>query len=251
MLEAILWGVIQGITEFLPISSDGHLVLVPAFLGLERPDLAITAFLHLGTLVAVIAYFRREVLSLFRVWTDESRHLWMLLLVGTLPAAAVLFVEDEVARIQQSVLAAGAFLIATGLILMITVWFRDRFRFLVSARPLDAFLIGVAQIFAVLPGLSRSAVTIATGIGRGFRQVEAARLSFLLGIPAIAAAGALESYRLVQRGGIPATAWMGVAAAAASGYLAIWVLLRWLARGSLLPYALYCILVGAFAVTFL
>jgi undecaprenyl-diphosphatase len=251
VLEAILWGFIQGITEFLPISSDGHLVLVPEFLGLKAPDLATTALLHLGTLAAVIAYFRVEVASLVRVWSSESRRLWILLVVGTIPAAAALLVEDQVAALQKNPTVSALFLILTGLILLSSVLFRHRNRFMISARPLDALLIGIAQVFAILPGLSRSAVTITTGLARGFRQAEAARLSFFLGIPAVGAAAGLESYRLIQRGGIPTESWAGVAVAAVIGYLAIWLLLRWLTRGSLLPYAVYCLVVGSLAVTLL
>jgi undecaprenyl-diphosphatase len=111
--------------------------------------------------------------------------------------------------------------------------------------------MGIAQVFAILPGLSRSAVTIVTGLARGFRQAEAARLSFFLGMPAVGAAAGLESYRLIQRGGIPVESFIGVAVAAVSGYLAIWFLLKWLTRGSLLPYAVYCLVVGGLALTLL
>jgi undecaprenyl-diphosphatase len=252
VLQAVAWGLIQGITEFLPISSDGHLVLVPAFLGLEQPDLATTAFLHLGTLVAVIAYFRRDLWSLTKAASDpDARRLLWLLVLGSLPAALALLFVEEVERLQQSVTATAVFLLITGLVMLVAERVRRGTRRVTDARPLDAVLIGFAQLLAVLPGISRSGMTISTGLARGFNQIEAARFSFLLGVPAITAAGLLELGELIDRGGIPATAWVGVVVAGVAGYLAIAFLLRMLARTGLLAYAIYCLVVGALALVVL
>jgi undecaprenyl-diphosphatase len=252
VVQAIVWGFVQGITEFLPISSDGHLVLVPAFLGIERPDLAVTAVLHLGTLAAVIAFFRRELWSLSRVGSDPAaRRLMLLLVIGTIPAIAAVIFEDEVAELQQSTTVAAVFLIVTGVVMLIASRFAGGTRTMEDAQPLDAALIGVAQVLAVLPGLSRSGTTISTGILRGFDRVEAARFSFILGVPAVAGAGLLELFKLLGGEGVKAVTWVGVAVAAVTGYLAIAFLLRLLSRIGLIPFAIYCLVVGALALLIL
>lgn len=250
MLEAIVWGLIQGITEFLPISSDGHLVLVPTFLGIEQPDLPTTAVLHLGTLVAMITYFRRDLWSLTRARTDpDARRLLGLLVLGTLPAGlAVLFV-NLVEELQRSIVATASFLLVTGVVLLIADRIGAGSRRVPDAGPLDAILIGFAQFLAILPGLSRSGMTISTALARGFTRIEAARFSFLLGVPAITAAGLFELWQYRER--IEATDWVGVAVAGITGYLAIAFLLRMLARTGLTAYAIYCLIVGALALILL
>jgi undecaprenyl-diphosphatase len=252
VLEAIVWGFVQGVTEFLPISSDGHLVLVPAFLGIDPPDLATTAVLHLGTLAAVLAYFRKDLIALAGFRRDpDARRLLTLIIIGSLPAALALLVVDEVERLQKSVTATAIFLMGTGVVLAIASRLRKGDRVIADVRPNDAVLIGFAQLLAVLPGVSRSGMTIATGIARGFDQVEAARFSFLLGVPAVAAAGLLELLTLLGDGGVPGSAWVGVLVAAVTGYAAITFLLRMLARTGLAPYAVYCLVVGAVALVVL
>jgi undecaprenyl-diphosphatase len=248
VLQAVLWGFVQGITEFLPISSDGHLVLIPALFGLARPDLATTAVLHLGTLVAVIVYFRRELWALRKARSDpDARRLLSLLLIGTLPAALALFFVDEVERLQRSVTAAALFLLLTGAVLLLADRLPRGRRTIDDVAPADALWIGFAQVFAILPGLSRSGVTIATALSRRFEQVEAARFSFLLGVPVIAAAGLLELFELIGGSGVPVTAWLGVAVAGVTGYLAIAFLLRMLARTGLSVFGIYCLVFGLFA----
>ena len=252
MLQAIVWGFVQGVTEFLPISSDGHLVLVPEFLGLDRPDLATSAVLHLGTLTAVLAYFRRDLLRLAGFRRDLSaRRLLTLLVIGTLPAAVALLFIDQVERLQNSVTATAIFLIITGLVLAVAGRLSKGPRTIEEARPADAALIGVAQLLAVLPGISRSGLTIATGLARRFDQIEAARFSFLLGIPAVAGAGLLELWSLLDNGGVPGSAWVGVAVAAVTGYGAIAFLLKMLDKTGLTPYAVYCVVVGVVALVVL
>ncbi len=248
MFEAIVWGVVQGITEFLPISSDGHLVLVPALFGLSQPDLATTAVLHLGTLAAVITYFRRDLWELRRARTDpNARRLLLLLLLGTLPAVVAVFFVDQVEELQRSTTITAIFLMVTGVVLLIANRFPKGERTIEEAKPADALSIGVAQLLAVLPGISRSGFTIATALGRRFDKIEAARFSFLLGIPAVTGAGVLELRELLGRGGVPTSAWVGVAVAAVVGYLAIAFLLRMLERSGLAGYGIYCLLFGVIA----
>lgn len=252
MLEAIVWGVVQGITEFLPISSDGHLILVPAFLGIDGPDLTITAVLHLGTLLAVILYFRRELWSLTRVRSDpDARRLGILLAVGTLPAFLALLVRDQVEELQTSARATAWFLILTGAVLMVADRIKPGARRVADAKVPDAALVGLAQVTAILPGLSRSGVTIASALARGFDRVEAARFSFLLGVPAVTGAGLLELRNLAGGSGVETATWVGVAVAAITGYAAIAFLLKMLSASGLWVYAVYCLIVGAVALVVL
>ncbi|HJU50874.1 MAG TPA: undecaprenyl-diphosphate phosphatase [Acidimicrobiia bacterium] len=248
VLQAVLWGVVQGITEFLPISSDGHLVLIPALFGFAPPDLATTAVLHLGTLGAVVAYFRRDLWRLRLARSDPgARRLLWLLFVGSLPAGLALLFVDEVERLQRSVTAAALFLLVTGLVLVAVDRLTRGGRDIAGATPTDAVLIGFAQLLAILPGISRSGFTIAAGMARGFERVSTARFSFLLGVPAIAAAGLLELFSLTSNGGVPAAAWVGVAVAGVTGYLAIAFLLQMLQRTGLSGYGIYCLALGALA----
>lgn len=252
MFEAIVWGLVQGITEFLPISSDGHLVLVPAFLGIDGPDLTVSAVLHLGTLLAVSLYFRRELWSLTRFRTDpHARRLLVLLAVGTLPAFLGLMVRDQVEELQTSVTVTAWFLILTGVVLLVADRIKPGERRVVDARPLDALWVGLAQVTAILPGLSRSGVTIATALARSFDRVEAARFSFLLGVPAVSGAGLLELGNLAGGAGVETATWVGVAVAAITGYGAIAFLLRMLSRTGLWVYAVYCLAVGVVALVVL
>jgi len=252
VLEAIIWGIVQGITEFLPISSDGHLVLVPAFLGIDPPDLATTAVLHLGTLTAVLAYFWKDLIALFGFRRDpDARRLLTLIIIGSLPAALALLVVDEIERLQELVTATAIFLTITGVVLAVASRLRRGDRTIADGRATDAVLIGFAQLSAVLPGISRSGMTIATGVARGFDQIEAARFSFLLGVPAVAAAGLLELWKLLDNGGVPGSAWVGVVVAAVTGYGAIAFLLKMLSRTGLAPFAVYCFVVGIIALVVL
>lgn len=252
VLQAVLWGLVQGITEFLPISSDGHLVLIPALFGFAPPDLATTAVLHLGTLGAVVAYFRKDLWGLRRARSDpDARRLLWLLFIGSLPVALALLFVEQVESLQQSSTAAAVFLLVTGLVLVFVDHLPRGKRDIDQATPVDALLIGFAQLLAVLPGISRSGFTIATGLARGFERVATARFSFLLGVPAITAAGLFQLISLANDGGVPQAAWLGVVVAGLTGYLAIAFLLRMLARTGLSGYGYYCLALGLLALILL
>ena len=240
MLEGLIWGLIQGITEFLPVSSDGHLVLIPKLLGVAPPDLAITGFLHLGTLLAVVVYFRKELL---RIITATQRSLFYALVAGTLPAAAAFFFEDLVAQQQASTTATAIYLLINAVVLMLGHRYGSGKRSLETIRPVDGLAVGVAQVFAILPGLSRSGTTITTALARNFTSTDAARFSFMLAVPVVAGAGVYETAQLATRG-IPGSAWLGAAVAAFAGYAAIGLLLRVIVRIGLLPFAIYCAALG-------
>lgn len=253
MLAAIIWGLVQGLTEFLPISSSGHLVVVPALLeragmDIASPSLAVSAVLHLGTLMAVLAYFRSDVVKVLRFRTDpEGRRIALLVGIGTIPAIIGLPLESTLERFQDTVANVGWTLMATGVILLIGHRLAKGTRSLLEGRIPDAVVVGIAQAFALIPGISRSGITISAGNGRGFLPVEAARFSFLLGIPAIAGAG-LTQLPEVMGSGLQLELLVGLVVAAISGYVAIAWLLAALRRTGLLPFSVYCLAVGLFTV---
>ncbi len=257
MLSAAIWGLVQGLTEFLPVSSSGHLVIIPAFLsrlGLDvsQPGLEVAAVLHLGTLVSVLAYFRADVARMLRFRSDpQGRQMLGLVLLGTLPALVGFFVEEPLDRFQQTVANVGWALIATGVILLVGQRFSQGTRRLEEARPLDAVIVGIAQAIALIPGVSRSGATITAGNIRGLHPAEAARYSFLLGIPTIAGAGILQLPDLAGAGRIDGALLVGFVTAAVSGYLAIALLLSAIRRVGLVPFAVYALAAGALTVAFL
>ncbi len=243
MLNAALWGFVQGLTEFLPVSSSGHLVLIPALLGIDEPDLATSALLHVGTLVAVIGFYRSDITDLVREpRSDHSKRIWSLLLLGTIPAVVVGLTLDgpiEVIFSEPDLVAIA--LIATGFVLALSLIFQPGDRTLEEGQTGDAIVIGLAQALALIPGVSRSGTTITAGLVQGFSRLEAARYAFLLGVPAIAGAGLFQGIELVDRGGFEPTLLVGVAVAAVTGYFAIGGLVRLLERSGLAPFAIYCV----------
>ena len=254
MLPAIIWGLVQGLTEFLPISSSGHLVIIPAYLeklgfDISPPSLAVSAVLHLGTLAAVLIYFRSDVVKVLRLRTDsEGRRIALLVAVGTVPALIGLPLESTLEGFQDNVANVGWALVATGVVLVIGQRLATGTRQLTDGRIPDAIWVGIAQAFALIPGISRSGVTISAGNGRGFEPTQAARFAFLLGIPAIAGAGLSQLPDLISTGGFGAELVVAMLVAAISGYLAIAILLAALRRVGLIPFAVYCIAVGLLTV---
>jgi undecaprenyl-diphosphatase len=254
VLSAIIWGLVQGLTEFLPISSSGHLVIIPAYLekfGLDvaPPSLAVSAVLHLGTLAAVLFYFRDDVMRVLRLRSDnEGRKIALLVAIGSIPAIIGLPLRDTLETFQETVSNVGWTLMATGVILVIGQRLATGARQLFDGRVPDAVWVGVAQAFALIPGISRSGITISTGNGRKFEPTQAARFSFLLGIPAIAGAGLISLPDLIGSGEFGADLIVGMLVAAASGYFAIALLLAALRRVGLTPFAIYCLAVGLLTV---
>ena len=250
MLEAIIWGLVQGLTEFLPVSSSGHLRLVPELFGLQAPDLAISAVLHLGTLVAVVAYFRADIVWLARgVGRDPvARRVLVSLAVATLPAAlAGATLTGAVERFQESATAVGVSLLVTGAVLLLSVFIPQRAGAAEEVGPGGAFGIGLFQALALLPGISRSAMVITAGMIRGLSPTEAARFGFLMAVPVTLGAGAREAIDLsVTAASVPQLV-TGTLVAALSGYWAISVLSRILARRGLWPFAIYCGVAGTVA----
>ncbi len=257
IFQALVLGLIQGATEFLPISSSAHLVLTPWLLGWKDPGLAFDAFLHLGTLVAVLAYFWSDLVALAVAWvrslkerrlTPRAKVAWLIIL-GTLPAAVMgLGLEGFFEGLFAAPSRVALLLLVTGFILTLGEWLRHREGRMEGLSWLDALLIGLAQGVAIAPGISRSGATISAGLWRGLGREEAARFSFLLAIPAILGAAALEFPSLLGgTEGAGLAIMVGFLAAAVSGYLAIRFLLGFLKRRSLYIFALYCWAVGGFA----
>ena len=249
MLTSALWGLVQGLTEFLPVSSSGHLVLVPAVLGIDGPDLATSAVLHLGTLAAVLWYYRRDLLGLLtRPTSPASKTIWMLLVIGTIPAAVIgLALKGPIDVVFSEAWIVAACLMVTGAVLLAASLLPVGTRVVEQGRWTDAVVVGMAQAFALLPGISRSGMTITAGLAQGFDRVQSARFAFLLGVPAIAGAGFFEGADMMRTGGFQTSALVGVAVAAVVGYLAISLLVRLLVRRGLMPFAIYCLVAGAIA----
>ena len=258
IIQAIILGLVQGASEFVPISSSGHLVLVPCLLGWPQPGLVFDTVVHWGTLVAVLAYFWRDFIALASAWGrslisqnlgEPEAHIAWLIIVGTLPAMLIGYVgEDFFESLFAAPAWAAGLLLVTGLILALSEW-------LMSSRSkephqlafLDSIIIGIAQGCAIAPGISRSGATIAVGLFRGLTREAAARYSFLLAIPIIFGAGLLKILDLFEVGNATPhflSLVLGFLAAAISGYLCIQFLLSYLQRGKLYAFAIYCWLAG-------
>jgi undecaprenyl-diphosphatase len=254
VLQALVLGVLQGLAEFLPISSSAHLTLVPWLLHWRDPGLAFDVALHFGTLLAVLWYFRAQWAALVgaavnivahrRVETEEERRV-LYLIVATIPGA--------IAGLALEKYAESAFrdprLVATVLIIMgVVLWWVDKWaaqdRPLQSMRWSDAILIGLAQMFAIIPGVSRSGSTITAGRALRLTREGAAVFSFLMSMPIIAAASLLKLPHVLKTEGLDAPLVVGVVASALSGWLAISVLLRFVVRRSYGVFAIYRVVVG-------
>lgn len=250
MLEAIIWGLVQGLTEFLPVSSSGHLRLVPDLFGLPAPDLAVSTMLHLGTLIAVVAYFRADIARLARGAGRDpgARRFLVSLAVATVPAvAAGATLIRTVERFQESATAVGLALLGTGVVLALAGFIPHRTGRAEEVGPGGAFVIGLFQAMALLPGISRSGMVITAGIMKGLSPAEAARFGFMMAIPVTLGAGAREAMDMTVTAASAPQLAAGIAVAALSGYWAISVLIRILTRMGLWPFALYCGAVGTIA----
>jgi len=253
-LQAIALGIIQGLSEFLPISSSAHLTLAPWLLGWEDPGLAFDVALHLGTLIAVLWYFRMEwialvkaafgILTTGRVETPEKRRV-VALIIATIPGAigGYLLQSRAESAFRDPQLIAIA-LIVMGIVLWLADKLVDQQRVLGEMRWIDALLIGLSQVIALIPGVSRSGSTISTARGLRFDRESAAEFSFLMSMPIIAAAVIMEGPKALQEGGLTNELMSGVVASAISGWLAISILMRFVSRHSYGIFAFYRVALG-------
>lgn len=245
--KAVLLGLVQGVTEFLPVSSSGHLVLVQSLLGLQEGIMTFDIFLHFGTLVSVGIAFWPDLKGMI-LFRPDQRRLDYMILIGTIPTGIIgLACKGLFERVFHSVLIVGVMLLVTGGILWLSEHTAKRRKDLAEMRPPDAFIIGLIQGLAMIPGISRSGSTIVGGLFRGFQRDQAARFSFLLAMPAVFGATLLEVWELIRSGAaelrlFPLAA--GTLTAVISGYFAIRFLMRLLKDHSLQPFAYYCWLVG-------
>jgi undecaprenyl-diphosphatase len=254
--ESLVLGVVQGVTEFLPISSTAHLRIVPALLHWEDPGAAYTAVLQLGSLVAVIGYFLPELIKMlsagWKALTDRSqpptraaRELGYLV-VGTIPAvvAGVLF-RHAIEGSFRSLWVIASAMIVVALLLAVVEKKAAHVRTFDELTMRDALIIGCAQAFAVIPGVSRSGSTLMAAMALGFRREAAARFSFLLSVPIVAAAGVFEMPKVMHAHDLHgSTMAIGLVAAAVAGYASIAWLLRFLRARSTVPFIIYRVALG-------
>ena len=258
LIEAIVLAVVQGLSEFLPISSSGHLVLVPHFLGWPDQGLAFDVAVHVGTLLALLLYFRREITAMLRAWLGslvgrhdrDSRLAWQIL-VGTLPVGiAGLLFGDYVEQNLREPLFVAATLAVFGLLMYAADRLGRGNGNEYSLSWPQAIVIGLAQALALMPGTSRSGITMTAGRALGLSRSGAARFSFLLAVPGIAAAGVFEGAKLLGSG--HPVDWtpilVGMLLAALSGIACIHFLIRFIERIGLLPFTIYRLLLAALIV---
>ena len=257
-VHLIILAIVQGLTEFLPISSSAHLILVPRLLGWPDQGLAFDVAVHVGSLLAVVAYFRRDIGRLLVDWgrscvqrqsVGQSRLAWGVAW-GTVPAGlAGLMFNDLVETFLRSPLVIATTTLAFGLLL----WWTDRWgrrnRNLESLGWRDVAIVGVAQAIALIPGTSRSGITMTAGLALGLDRDAAARFSFLLSVPLIALAGGYKTLQLIQTGELQ-HGWgllaAGVLCSAVAAWVCIHYFMRWIARSSLLPFVVYRMLLGVY-----
>ncbi|MGI6343741.1 MAG: undecaprenyl-diphosphate phosphatase [Bacillota bacterium] len=263
-MEIIILAIIQGLTEFFPVSSSGHLVVAQDLLGISSPGVVIEVVLHLGTLLSVIFVFWRDIVGLWRGFlslltnprgtrpvpreVSTYRRLIWLLIVGIIPTAAMgLFLEPMFDRLFDSVIAVGFALLITGIVLFLISRARAGRRSLERISFVDALVVGLAQGCAITPGLSRSGMTISSALGRGLTRDAATRYSFLLSLPAIAGAAILkfgDIYAAGIEGGLAPVLLIGFLVAALAGIVAIKLLIRVLNSSKLQYFAYYVWVLG-------
>jgi len=244
IIQTIFLGILQGITEFLPVSSSGHLILFQRIFGMENPGMTLEVVLHLGTLVSVFIVFWKDIWALIKKPFQKTT--W-LLIAATIPAVIAALVFDVEALFDAdgplSLIALGIAFLATGIILMITSKLPNGKKDMERMSYLDGLIIGVAQAVAIIPGLSRSGTTIATGLFRGMTREGAARFSFLLSIPAILGATILDFRTAVASlEGFGMDFWpllLGFVAATITGYFAIRFMLKIIREAKLKYFSYY------------
>ena len=252
--QIVVLAIVQGITEFLPISSSGHLILIPAFTGWPDQGIATDAMVHVGSLAAVLVYFWRDVLALaggglnlLRLKVTDEGKMALYILAATIPAILFgLYLKSSgMSAILRSVEIIAWNAIVFGVVLYAADRFGARIKKMEDMRLASAFMIGVAQALALIPGTSRSGITISAARLLGFERAEAARFSFLLGIPAIAGAGALTTAEFLEAGqGVPADALWAAFLTFFSALAAIAFLMALVKRTSFAIFVIYRIALG-------
>jgi undecaprenyl-diphosphatase len=261
VLEAIILGITQGLTEFLPVSSTAHLRIVPAFAGWEDPGAAFTAVVQLGTMAAVLVYFRTDLVRIAHAWLRSLRdrearreldaRLGWYILIGTIPIGIFgLIFKDQIENGARDLYLIGSALIVLGLVLLAAERVAKHDRPLEKITTRDGIAIGMAQALALVPGVSRSGATLTAGLFLGFDRPSAARFSFLLSVPAVVLSGVFEFVSILDGGDENDHVGLGALAIATFlaflvGYASIAFLLRFLAHHSTLVFVVYRVALGA------
>lgn len=263
LIEAIILGLVQGLTEFLPISSSGHLVLIPDLLGWEQPSTAFDLVLHVGTLIAVVTYFRRDLAKMVNAFlrprreSANDRRLALMIAIGTVPAViAGMLLQNTFESFFSNPTEVAGFLLVTGVLLLVSgvmieaaeLAGRQR-RDINQLRPRDAAIVGLMQAAAIAPGISRSGSTIAAGLFLGFNREAAARYSFLLSVPIIAGATIFQLRHGIDSTGASVPVLLtGLVVSALSGFAAIKFLLGYIRKHSIKIFAYYCWALGSITI---
>ncbi len=256
--HALVLGVVQGFTEVLPISSSAHLILIPWFSGWPESGLTFDVALHLGTFIALAFYFRRDIIEMSLSAVDAvahrsldraSRRLPFLIVASAVPAAVVgkLFEHQVEDMFRSRPLLIGLFLVLFGILLGVVDAVGRKRRLLDEVSPASAMTIGLFQCLALIPGVSRSGITITAALMLGFNRESAARFSFLMSLPIVAGAALLKMLQLLKHGippGEGASLLIGVVASAVTGYISVAFLLRFVQRRSIAPFVWYRVTVG-------
>lgn len=264
ILQAIIVGIVQGLTEFLPVSSSAHLIFVQQFLGINQSSLAFDVLLHLGTLVAVVSYFFKDIIEMIKAFfsniadifmgrfkqgfkEDQYKKLVWMVIIGTIPVGIIGIVfNDQVEAAFNSLTIPAFFLLITGVLLYVSQRLNIGRKNIKDIGLKEAIIVGIGQACAIIPGLSRSGTTITSGLLIGLDKEFAAKFSFLLAVPAILGACVTELDGIgagLDTNFLPYI--LGFFAALISGYFAISILLKLIREKSLDVFAFYCWIVGA------
>ncbi len=265
-LHAIYLGIIQGLTEFLPISSSGHLVIFQKILGFNEPEVLFDTALHFGTLIAIIIVFRKEVLQLLSAFfkyfsaekiinirsdyeNDETSRLLLLIIIGTIPTVIIgLVFKDFIESLFSSITVTGVMLVITSSFLWCTKYFKNTKKTILEMTILNALIIGIVQGFAIAPGISRSGITIAFALFLGIERGASGRYSFLLSLPAVLGATILNfstcSFTLAD---LPPIV-IGTLFSLIAGYFSLVILLKLIQKGKFYIFSPYCLVLGAITI---
>lgn len=240
LYQAFILGLLQGLTEFLPVSSSGHLVIGQKIFNLSHPPVFFDILVHMGTLLSIIIYLRKKIFSFY-----FNLRYWPLIIIGSLPAAlAGFFLNDYLISVFDSLTLVGGCLLVTAFLLFSTYLVKNNQKDLNKIRPKDALAIGLLQSLALLPGISRSGSTITAGLWRGLKQESAFLFSFFLGAPAMVGALVLQLTDFSSNNVEILPSLLGLITAAISGLLALKILEKTLASRKLFYFAFYCLLLG-------
>ncbi|MCF8001537.1 MAG: undecaprenyl-diphosphate phosphatase [Halanaerobiales bacterium] len=247
IIKIVILGIVQGLTEFLPISSSGHLVILQKLFAINENQLLISVLLHFGTLIPVLIVFRKDIFEILS-FKKNKRHFIFLIIIASIPTALIgIFFEDFFENLFSSTISTAFMLIVTGFILLLGDRLANYDSTITKFKWLNAIIVGLAQGIAIIPGISRSGSTITASLIQGLKKEDAARFSFILSIPVIGGAGLLEVSDAINIGvnNFNITAMiLGVLSAIISGYIAIKYFIYILKKQKLIYFSYYCWILG-------